>query len=243
MKPLDLTNKKFGRLTVIQRAPNVIVGGSSRTAWLCKCECGNDFITLTEYLTQNRTTSCGCKYSEYLSDRNHKTNKFEFIDETTMRGYTNKGEEFIFDAQDYDLIKNFCWRIAGGYVLTSPRHHTHMFLHRLITNCPDDKIVDHINHNPQDNRRKNLRICNYAENSHNAQIGKNNKTGVIGVFYNSTLQKWEARITINRNQIRLGNFSAKEEAIIARLKAEQKYFGEFAPQKELFDKYINNAGG
>ena len=36
-KFIDLTGQKFGRLTVIDRAPNK----NSRTAWNCLCDCGN----------------------------------------------------------------------------------------------------------------------------------------------------------------------------------------------------------
>lgn len=40
----------------------------------------------------------------------------------------------------------------------------------------------------------------------------------------------------NGAMIYLGSYSKKENAIIARLQAENKYFGEFAPQKT----YLNN---
>lgn len=49
--------------------------------------------------------------------------------------------------------------------------------------------------------------------------------------------KWVAQITIDYKTKRIGGFNDKNDAITARLKAEKEYFGEFAPQKELFDKY------
>lgn len=57
----DLTNKKFGRLTVISRNGISIVNGTSgRITWLCKCDCGNEKIAVGIYLTTGRTKSCGC---------------------------------------------------------------------------------------------------------------------------------------------------------------------------------------
>lgn len=32
-------------------------------------------------------------------------------------------------------------------------------------------------------------------------------------------------------------FNEKKDAIIARLKAEKQYYGEFAPQKHLYQEY------
>ena len=51
------------------------------------------------------------------------------------------------------------------------------------------------------------------------------------------LNKWRARITIDDTPIYLGIFENKDDAIRARLQAEKQYFGEFAPQKHLFELY------
>lgn len=40
-----------------------------------------------------------------------------------------------------------------------------------------------------------------------------------------------------KKRTHLGTFEIKEDAIVARLLAEKKYYGEFAPQKDLFEKY------
>lgn len=46
-----------------------------------------------------------------------------------------------------------------------------------------------------------------------------------------------ARIVLDKKDIYLGRYSNKEDAIKARLEAEIKYFGEFAPQRHLFEQY------
>lgn len=56
MKALDLTGKKFGRLTVIERVEN----RKGRWFYKCQCECGNITVVSGNALTQGHTRSCGC---------------------------------------------------------------------------------------------------------------------------------------------------------------------------------------
>ena len=59
-KRIDLTNQKYGKLTVIEKAANI----GDRTAWLCKCDCGNTKIIRTKELRNGIVKSCGCLKSE-----------------------------------------------------------------------------------------------------------------------------------------------------------------------------------
>lgn len=57
-KLIDLTGKKFGKLTVIKRSfPN---NKYNNSRWLCRCDCGKEKITFRSYLIQGHTKSCGC---------------------------------------------------------------------------------------------------------------------------------------------------------------------------------------
>ena len=60
-KKLDLTGQQFGKLTVLAPAENV----GSRTAWLCRCECGRETIAKTVRLRDGHCTSCGCDKELY----------------------------------------------------------------------------------------------------------------------------------------------------------------------------------
>ena len=64
-KFIDLTGKKFNRLTVVKKAENV----NGLTAWLCLCECGNEVVLAGKYLKSNNTKSCGCLKLEGLTNR------------------------------------------------------------------------------------------------------------------------------------------------------------------------------
>lgn len=77
------------------------------------------------------------------------------------------------------------------------------------------------------------------------QIPKRNVSGVIGVYYVSKSNKWHASICINKIAYNLGDFDNKQDAIVARLQAEFEYYGKFAKQQHLFEKYgidIKNKG-
>jgi hypothetical protein len=85
-------------------------------------------------------------------------------------------------------------------------------------------IIDHINNNPSDNRYENLRLVTRVENGYNVK----STNELRGVDYIKRNDNWLARITVNKNRIRLGTFSTKEEAISARKAAEELYHGEYA---------------
>lgn len=218
----NLIGKKFGRLTVIEEATSNI---KYRRAWRCKCECGNtkDIIVTTGDLKNGHTQSCGCLQRERTSKSNKKYNRYEFKDDYVI-GYTNKEEQFIFDKDDYDKVKNYCWMISdNGYVVSQYNGKTIRF-HIFIMGKRDGFVIDHINQKKNDNRKSNLRYATKSQNSINT------KKKIKGVYKGK--KRWYARITVNKEVIELGYYDTKEEAIFARQQAEIKYFGEFSPLSE-----------
>jgi hypothetical protein len=61
---IDLTNKIFGKLMVIKRIDKPENRKSHSVFWLCKCECGNEIISDSHHLLQNKINSCGCDSTE-----------------------------------------------------------------------------------------------------------------------------------------------------------------------------------
>jgi len=58
---VDLTGKRYGKLTVLKRSENhVSANGIQHRRWLCKCDCGKEVIVDGEYLKNGDTKSCGC---------------------------------------------------------------------------------------------------------------------------------------------------------------------------------------
>ena len=67
---IDLTGKRFGKLTVISKnAVRRTKGGQRITTWLCQCDCGNTTIVDGQKLRRGHTTSCGCNVHENSSKK------------------------------------------------------------------------------------------------------------------------------------------------------------------------------
>lgn len=152
-----------------------------------------------------------------------------------------RGGEALVDLMDYEKVKDISWsKNTLGYV-TGSKDYRYVYLHRYILRVPEDKRADHINHDTLDNRRSNLRIVTTSQNNMNKKKQSNNTSDIVGVSYvakewfgkdkngNDLFRSphWRANININGKRISLGRFKKKEDAIAARKKAEDKYFGEY----------------
>lgn len=236
MSVLDLTGRRFGRLLCIKKDITV----AKPTRWICECDCGNIKSVLLTALTCGRTKSCGCLRRECTSKRLSKTNEF-VLDEINKIVIIkcNHNKELIISIDDYDLVKNYYWWTNKNYGMTRHKDTKNMLqIHRLIMGVTDKKIsIDHIDRNPLDNRKENLRIATQTQNIQNSTLRKCSASGIIGVRKRDENETWRASIKYNKKTINLGTFQNKEDAIIERLKAEKEYFKEFAPQRHLFEQY------
>ena len=232
------------RLTIIKQTEDYIsTKGKHEAQWLCQCSCGSKPIIVRQcHLKNGNTTSCGCVQKERTSivgKLNHKINKYDLSGEYGIGWTLNTDAEFYFSLEDYDIIKEYGWY---EHILSSGYH----ALEALVPNTKNivrmqwvivGKHYDHINRNPLDNRRENLRVATIRENVINASIGKNNKSGIIGVYFHKRDNIWISTVNINDKQQEVGRYVNKNDAIKARLQAEAKYYGEFAPQRHLFEQY------
>lgn len=237
----NLTGQRFGKLVVLNIDEEETKKHKGRnTYWKCLCDCGKCKSIVAGSLLNGTTTSCGCFKIENSKIINKKYNIYNLLGKYGI-GYTSKGEKFYFDLEDYDKIKDYCWHISGnGYVQSQQKNKKRINLHSLIMSSKN--IIDHINRNKADCRKCNLRECNCSENNRNNGLRKNNTSGIIGVNWNKRQEQWQVRVHLDGKAIHLGFFSKKEDAIIARLLGEQKYYGEYAPQKHLYEQYLGNGG-
>jgi len=94
--------------------------------------------------------------------------------------------------------------------------------------APNNNDVDHkIKGNGLDNRKSNLRNCTTSENMMNTRLYNTNTSGHKGITWNKKTENWMAYIRLNYKFINLGYYTNIDDAIKAREKAEDKYFGEF----------------
>lgn len=234
------------RLTVIKQIEDYVdPHGNHRAQWLCECNCEKhrQIKAVGVDIRNGHTKSCGCLQDE-ASTQLHKTNIYSemLIDKYGCYyiGYTtNTNQPFYIDAEDYIKVKDHCWcEVASNGVtkLVSRFGKRILSLHQFL----GFGYYDHIDRNELNNRHHNLRQCTYSQNSMNRGLQSNNTSGITGVTWDKRQLKWKAQIKVNRKQINIGFFSNKEDAIRARLEAESRYFGEFAPQRHLFVQYKIN---
>lgn len=96
---------------------------------------------------------------------------------------------------------------------------------RVIAAAPNGIVVDHINRDPLDNRRPNLRLCTIAENSRN----RRRPAGALGVKgVTRHRKKFRAQIKVDRKTIVLGSFETVAAAHEAYCAAAVRLHGEFA---------------
>lgn len=141
---------------------------------------------------------------------------------------------FTIDECDRHILGDYLWSVKidpgheTGYIMRSEKgRRGTVYLHREIMQAGEHDIVDHIDHNTQNNRRNNLRLCTLNENMWNKVPASINKTGYKGV----KKDEWggyRASIQANHKRLPLGKFDTAEEAALAYNEAALKMHGEFA---------------
>jgi hypothetical protein len=76
-KLIDLTNQKFGRLTVLERDKNRKTTGGSY--WICQCECGTIKSVKSISLRNGDISSCGCYRQEQLRKAKYQKSEEEML--------------------------------------------------------------------------------------------------------------------------------------------------------------------
>src|SRR5690606_12535374 len=124
--------------------------------------------------------------------------------------------------EDLKRVQKITWRAlvrphttyAYGDIHLPSGKKTSMLMRRWIMDPPQHLDVDHINNNGLDNRKDNLRFTTRSENLQN-RVGaqRNNKTsGIRGVYWEPSRQKWLVQVTVNRKTVTIGRFKTIEEA-------------------------------
>jgi hypothetical protein len=142
--------------------------------------------------------------------------------------------ETFIDTADLDRLKEFnrTWHASKAtkmnsfYINTNLKvsgKHKIISLHRFLTNAPDGYVVDHIDGNPLNNRRSNLRVCRQAENVQNThRIRSDNTSGFKGVSWSKEKRKWHAYVKVNGKRKHIGYFNDLEVASKAVAMARSK---------------------
>ena len=142
---------------------------------------------------------------------------------------SNGGVTLVDDA-DYDAVRRFPWRLnSKGYVMytcTEDGQRHEVYLHRYLAQPWRRQVVDHLDHDPLNNTRANLRRCSVQENLRHRRRFSNNECGFKGVT--ARRSQWLARIYVNDRALKLGTYDDLLAAAQAYDFAARQLFHEFA---------------
>ena len=146
-----------------------------------------------------------------------------------------QGKQAIVDDADYALLSKYKWctrRTCNGSLYAvrtcySEEGSISVPMHRVITSCPDDKVVDHVNHNGLDNRRENLRVCTVSQNAQNS-LPRRRSSKFKGVHWHTRDRKWVAKIKFEGKSTFIGCFTDEVKAARAYDIKAIELHGEFA---------------
>lgn len=139
-----------------------------------------------------------------------------------LYGKYGKGKFALVDDNNYDMLVKYTWYVdKNGYAKRSVGLKT-IYMHRIICPTKNKLRVDHIDRDTLNNVKQNLRLVTNSLNMHNRGAQVNSTSGTKGVFWYKNYKKWESQIQIDGKKIRVGYFKLKEDAILARLSAEEQ---------------------
>lgn len=168
----------------------------------CRCDCGNETIVFSGNLRKGHTTSCGCKKGTGIVGK-----KF--------------GKLFI-ESRIEGTDKYHCVCDCGNVVTRN--------YHSLMQNTSRIRMCDDC---ANEIRIASVKQKVFVDGTQPSRITlspkptKANKSGVVGVNWDKSRNKWQASIRFKGHKYNLGRFTNIQDAIDIRKKAEQEIFGEF----------------
>ena len=150
-----------------------------------------------------------------------------------LGGKHGVGRPAFVDDEDFPQIREYKWTALPSGYATRTTGGKKVYMHREIAGAPAGYEVDHIDHNPLNNTRSNLRICTRGQNGANttkmaAKNGTPTTSRYKGVHFVGGPNPWNVGIVINRTRRHLGQFSDERVAGLAYDKAARKLFGGYA---------------
>ena len=203
----DLTGQRFGRLVALERADQ---RHGNCYLWRCKCDCGNEALVSTYFLTHNLSRSCGCLQEE-ARKADIAGRRFGRLVAIKPVGKHKKGIKWLCQCDCGNQIE-----VVAASLLQGIRRSCGC-LHRETAAKQAAKGIW------QSNIRDGTNIKVIASDA----MYSSNTSGYRGVSWHKGQGKWVARITFKGTTYGLGYFSDIAEAAKARKEAELRYFGEY----------------
>ena len=193
----DLTNQRFGRLTVLGDVGKRT--GRGRVLWHCLCECGRVTFVQGDHLKNGRTKSCGClneeeKHKRFKDLTNTETDNFKVID----RAYSKNQRVY------WNCICKHC----GNHI-----------------ELQSNQIERYSSCGCKQNRSTKERMAEISdpESLKTNKPTAKSTTGVRGVYFNKRKKRYVAYINVDKKSKYLGSSVDLKEAADIRRKAEIEF--------------------
>jgi hypothetical protein len=153
--------------------------------------------------------------------------------ENTASIFLNDYKIVIDKEDDFVFLTDYSWYISShgyvyGFLNIDDNFKENVILSRIITACPSNKVVDHINHDLLDNRKSNLRICTKAQNHMNSIKNTPRSSIYKGVYWDKRKNGWIAQIGFQGRKICLGKHPSEESAARAYDRKAKELFKNFS---------------
>ena len=158
MKPINLLNKRFGRLLVLKRLENNKHG---RTIWLCKCDCGNSIKVSGNSLLRKNTQSCGCLRNQKSKERMLNKN---IVQKGIKNPAYNGGLTFHKTKNRWFIVCRNKQQVAFSRAVYEAK---------IGIELPDKSVVHHIDLDSSNDKEENL----YLFSNHAAHTRYHNIVG------------------------------------------------------------------
>lgn len=206
---IDLTNKKFERLTAVRRTEEMVSGGY---LWECVCDCGNTRTASTAALNSGAARSCGCLRAD--TNRTHGmtgTPTYSSYQAMLNRAGNGKYGEWY---EDVSICPNWDPEQGGSF---------ENFLSDMGVR-PEGTTLNRIN-GAKVYSKDTCEWATLSMQSFDRRRSKVNTSGRTGVFQIKETGRWVAQIKKNGVVTEVYRGDSFEEACEARTKAEIAYFG------------------
>ena len=216
-KVKDLTNQKFGRLTAI--IPNGIVNGNM--TWICKCECGGEKVVRSNSLLTGKVKSCGCLHVESAQNagrgrlKDLTGQRFGQLVVIRESGRALRNERIVDILWECQCDCGEITIVRGNDLRNNNTQSCGCVRSEAQSKSGEKQMAELLDRNIKEGTQLGLI---------NSKLSSRNKSGVKGVCWSNSQQKWKAALTFQGKAHQLGIFDNIEDAAKARARAEEKYF-------------------
>jgi hypothetical protein len=151
-------------------------------------------------------------------------------DDVSFIKATNCDIKILVSDEDWHFLVRYKWYInSEGYVTTDKLGR----MHRWLLQPKPHEIINHKNSIRFDNRRNNLEIATFTENSHQKIKKKDTTSKYFGVSFKKNKNKWYACISKEGKQFNLGSYENENDAALAYNKKALEIYGNKANLNDI----------